>query len=109
MDEPDRRIHETPALTARPMVTLRPAPGVTMRFPARAVTIVGVGVLLWCVLVVVTPVPWIPTALVVIGPCAALAALAETNVRGRSLPALIWIQVVHRRRMQVVLRRRREG
>jgi len=83
---PDRAdlVHETPALNVRPMVTLRPVPGVTLRLPARAATIMGVGVLVW-------------------------GALAEARIRGRSAPAAAAAIIGHYRRVRRLHRMGRAG
>ena len=108
---PDRAdlVHETPALNVRPMVTLRPVPGVTLRLPARAATIMGVGVLVWGALAALTPVPWEALAAATLAPPALLAALAEARIRGRSAPAAAAAIIGHYRRVRRLHRMGRAG
>jgi len=91
-------VHETPALNVRPMVTLRPVPGVTLRLPARAATIMGLGVLVWGALAALTTAPWDALAVATLAPPALLAALVEARIQGRSAPAWAAAALAHRRR-----------
>lgn len=90
--------HEVPtALNARPMFVLRQIPGMAIRVPSRAATIVGVGLMLAGMLVGLMQLPLI-LAPVVLGPAIVLAVLVEVRPGGK--PPAHWVYVRLRRRAQ---------
>lgn len=93
--ERDILLHEAPVgLDMRPMVVIRPAPGVALRAPTRAVIVVGVALMIWCVALMIGA-PWAPALVAVALPAALLAWVAEGRVHGRRPLAWAWAVIQH--------------
>lgn len=99
----DARQHEVPVgLDVRPLVALRPAPGIVVRVPTRVALIGGLGVIAACVAMMIGA-AW-DAALLGCGlPTAALIGLAEGRIGG-CRPTVWALAVVRHRRRSKVLR-----
>lgn len=103
----DRNMHEVPlGLSSRPTVAIRQIPGKVFRVPARAATIFGVGVLIWGVLYMTTPLPWFGLAIGILFPVLGLCALVEMKPGGKQPLAWFYIMLRHRTRPALLLSRR---